>query len=207
MSADNFKETNIPKSINRRKAILNILFYVIIAGAVFAVFALTHREPTLTGLPYATEFLIGLAVFLFSIGASIYTWRCPKCNKFLGFRLGISKCNNCKAELKEPDIDGADAHDDYFRYIQIFQSGYLKCWLYIILVLVLNIGLLVLVTKVPAADSLGYLFPFTIFIPFFYLRHKYLRCPKCGYHFGRHIPPECPECKVRIKDYDSGEWR
>ncbi len=195
-------EENIKKSFNLRKTIVNILFYVAVFGAAFAVFALTHRNPTLTGLPYTPEFWIGAVVFFISAVISFYLWRCPKCKKFLGLKLGIIKCKNCRVELRkldEPNINGDI--EDY--YIKKYKTYTLKFWLYLILIFIVNGIFLILINKYKITGALIYLLIITLLVPFFIIRYKYRRCPKCGHHFGRNfISDECPKCKTRLKDYD-----
>jgi protein-S-isoprenylcysteine O-methyltransferase Ste14 len=86
---------DVIRSFKKRKLIVNILQYLAILGAVFAIFALTHRDPTLTGLPYTTEVVLGAILFVVAGIAFYLTWKCPSCKKFLGISVRTKACRKC----------------------------------------------------------------------------------------------------------------
>lgn len=66
---------------------------------LFAVFSRTAEAPPL-GLPPA---VLGVAVFIFVLGAiafSLWNWRCPACNKYLGKGISPSFCPKCGVALR-----------------------------------------------------------------------------------------------------------
>jgi hypothetical protein len=195
------RELDVIKSFKRRKILVNILQYVAIAGAAFAVFALTHRDPTLTGMPYTTEVIIGVIVFATGLVAFYLTWKCPSCKKFLGLKLNREKCINCGVELVHilPESEKPEKEDrDY--YLKLRKTNTKKYNLFLLLVVALNVAFMLLLLNSSINTAFSFFLLFTLFLPIIILNYKYQKCPKCDHHFGKYMPRKCPECDTVLKE-------
>jgi hypothetical protein len=207
MAINDPRKVDIVKAFSRRKFITEVLLYAAGAGVAFSAFSLSHRTTTFTGLPYSIGIIIGAFVIVLALAGLFYVWRCPVCHKFLGFKTNIKACNNCAVVFRgaESDKEKKDSNNDaaeYFRYITIWKKNSAKFFGYLVMVLVINIGLIALCANVTVFNFLKFLVPFTTVIPILVLSNRFQRCPNCGHYFGRYTPVECPECGVRIKDYE-----
>ena len=97
------RKVDVIRSFKKRKILVNIFQYVAIAGAVLAVFSLSHRNPTVTGLPYTIEVILGVIVFVIAGVAFSLTWKCPACNKFLGISIKTKACRKCNTVFEGGD--------------------------------------------------------------------------------------------------------
>jgi hypothetical protein len=201
------KEVDVVKSFKRRKGIVKILLYVAGLGLTLTIFSFTHRDPTLTDLPYTTEIGIWIGVLAIALIIAFFVWRCPVCNHFLGFRFSLKSCHNCQVELVQAQVKREISEkEDYRYYIKLQKANTKKFWFYTCLVLLLNFGLMVILAKY-LSNNLAFFIIITLIIPIFVLQDRLRRCPKCGHHYGRWIPEECPECKAQLKDYNWSDFR
>lgn len=74
------------KETFKKKKKLQILVPIIGALVAIALFLINIR-------PVAVLIIIGVVIF------SIFNWRCPKCNSYLGKGTNPKHCNNCGVEL------------------------------------------------------------------------------------------------------------
>ncbi len=84
----------------RRKRQLLVSLPLAAVVILFAVFSRTAEEAPPLGLPPA---VLGIAVFVLVLGAiafSLWNWRCPACNKYLGKGIGPSFCPKCGVPLQ-----------------------------------------------------------------------------------------------------------
>jgi protein-S-isoprenylcysteine O-methyltransferase Ste14 len=83
----------------RRKRQLLVSIPLAAVVILFAVFSRTAETPRL-GLPPA---VLGVTVFVLVLGAiafSLWNWRCPACNKYLGKGISPSFCPKCGVPLQ-----------------------------------------------------------------------------------------------------------
>jgi hypothetical protein len=95
MSINVPREVDVIKSFKKRKILVNVLQYIAIVGVAIAIFALGHRDPTLTGLPFTIEVILGAMIFIAACVAFFLTWKCPACKKSLGINTRVSACRKC----------------------------------------------------------------------------------------------------------------
>jgi hypothetical protein len=184
------RELDVIKSFKRQKIIVNILQYVIGASVGFAIFALTHRNPTLTGFPYTTEVIIGAIVFAAALVAFFLTWKCPACKKFLGISTRITACRKCHTvfEGKESTSGGID-------YCSMYRKRRKIVWL-------MGIPILIGFILVFILEKFGDIFliiPIILWVPSFITIFINWRCPKCNKYLMERINPQrCPYCDERL---------
>ena len=85
----------------RRKRQLLVSLPLAAVVILFAIFSRTAEAPPL-GLPPA---VLRIAVFVFvlvlgAIAFSLWNWRCPACNKYLGKGVSPSFCPKCGVPLQ-----------------------------------------------------------------------------------------------------------
>ena len=97
--------TALPKSeIKRRYAIRRRRQFVVAIPLVMVLVIIliwsrvTGTEET-DWLPPAIWRSIALLVLLWLIGFSLFNWRCPRCNAYLG-KFSFKHCSNCGVELR-----------------------------------------------------------------------------------------------------------
>ncbi|MBF0506109.1 MAG: hypothetical protein HQL09_04675 [Nitrospirae bacterium] len=63
--------------------------------------ALLHRRPDLLGT-FSKNSIVGAQIMSLSafIGFSVFNWRCPSCNKYLGPDINRRICNKCGTRLR-----------------------------------------------------------------------------------------------------------
>lgn len=74
-----------------------------IGVALFLVFflAMLHKRPTLLG-EFSKDTIFGAQVIVISafVGFSSLNWRCPSCNKYLGYDINRNVCRKCGSRLR-----------------------------------------------------------------------------------------------------------
>jgi hypothetical protein len=70
--------------------------------AVFAVYVFLSRTPeaTVFGLPATVVLGVAFAVILAFIAFTLWNWRCPACNRYLGKGISPSFCSKCGVALQ-----------------------------------------------------------------------------------------------------------
>ena len=70
--------------------------------AAFLIFAVASQKGTVPffGLPPALVGGIAFAVVLGTLAFSLWNWRCPACNKYLGKGISPSFCPKCGVPLR-----------------------------------------------------------------------------------------------------------
>lgn len=80
-----------------RLDIPTVLFFI---GAVYTRF---FNHDGVFGIPSRTIFLVCISIILSNIIFSMFTWRCPSCNRFLGRAWSPNFCSRCGARLHYRD--------------------------------------------------------------------------------------------------------
>ena len=81
----------------RRQLLISLPLIALIAGFAF----LGNRNPgELLGIPATMVFPGFLAVIAGAIVFSLYNWRCPACNKYLGKQRSPQYCSKCGVALQ-----------------------------------------------------------------------------------------------------------
>lgn len=83
----------------RRKRQLLVSLPVVAAILIFAVVSQNARV-SLLGLPPALVGGIAFAVVLGTLVFSLWNWRCPACNRYLGKGISPSFCPKCGVPLR-----------------------------------------------------------------------------------------------------------
>ena len=68
--------------------------------AVILLLALSEEKESILGVPFS---IVGPAAIVLIIGAvvfSLYNWRCPACNRYLGRTISPRFCAKCGVELR-----------------------------------------------------------------------------------------------------------
>ena len=82
-------------AIRRRKQIL--LAIPLVAVVVLLVFS--EGKDAVLGVPLAVVGPAAVVLILGGLGFSLYNWRCPACNKYLGKAISPKFCAKCGVEL------------------------------------------------------------------------------------------------------------
>jgi uncharacterized membrane protein YkvI len=90
------EEKHIQKEFARKKMIQYIAYGL--AMVVIVLVAVGKSGQAVSSSLYAWV-LVGIAIA--AILFSLYNWRCPSCKKYLGRRMGIKVCPECKAKLQD----------------------------------------------------------------------------------------------------------
>jgi len=78
--------------------------FIVIVPMVAVLFFMTTRGEgesiSFAGLPEAVVGAAALAIILAALVFSIYNWRCPACNRYLGKAINPAFCSKCGAQLR-----------------------------------------------------------------------------------------------------------
>ncbi len=66
---------------------------------VILLLPLAERNEAIFGVPPAVVGPVGLVLILGALAFSLYNWRCPACNKYLGKAISPKFCSRCGVEL------------------------------------------------------------------------------------------------------------
>lgn len=67
--------------------------------AVALLMALSEDQEAVLGIPTTVLGPVALVLVLAAVVFSLYNWRCPACNKYLGRTINPRFCTRCGAEL------------------------------------------------------------------------------------------------------------
>lgn len=101
MSADKDKQKDIMDRFQRLAMRQTLVTYGAMFFFAFAFIATMFPDTSITGLSPEWEFRAALVLGFGLAVASWFHWRCPECNKFLGFKIGLRACPKCKAQFKK----------------------------------------------------------------------------------------------------------
>ena len=74
-----------------------------ILAILVVVFSLDHAESSLFGIDTNVLAMVGGAVVLAYLMFSIWNWRCPACDGYMGKAMNPTFCAKCGARLKPQD--------------------------------------------------------------------------------------------------------
>lgn len=67
----------------------------------YGLFILLDKTDSSAGLQ-STVLIIGACAFtLAAVGFSVWNWRCPSCDRYLGRNMNLKICGNCGFRLRE----------------------------------------------------------------------------------------------------------
>jgi hypothetical protein len=185
----------IIKSFSRRRTISGILLYATLACFALAINSFRHSDPTLTGLSPSLELGLGISVGIGLLVCLFFLWRCPGCNKFLGFKTNLKWCPHCKERL-EPDWTKTEK-----PVMTMFKKK--KKTMYILMA-IMFIGLIPMyIASINPESKIAGVFGI-IAIPFVFGALIYMfitwRCPNCkSYFWYESNPSNCPRCGIRLR--------
>jgi hypothetical protein len=184
----------IIKSFSKRRTIAGILLYAVIICFAFAINSFRHSDPTLTGLPPTTELVLGLVIGIGLLIIAFFLWRCPACNKFLGFKTDLKWCPHCKEKL-EPDWTKTEkpvmaTFKKKKRLVYILGG---TAFVFMVPMFIASNNpqskIALICAIIAGIVDLGiFIFIFVIW-----------RCPNCNKYLGRYVSSNCPRCGVRLR--------
>ena len=80
----------------RKRQLITMAIIVLVAIAVMAV----GGRAALLGLPEGVIWVGGMTLMFVAVLFSLYNWRCPACNRYLGRAFNPSFCSSCGAQLR-----------------------------------------------------------------------------------------------------------
>ena len=87
---------------SKRKILQRIVMYLAYPAVGFALYVRWNPDFTLGTLTWGPLFGIALGLGIALYAGSYLFWRCPACNKFLGFNRHAVSCSHCKARFVRP---------------------------------------------------------------------------------------------------------
>lgn len=72
----------------------------IVAVFVLAMFMRYGGDVSFLGLPYSVILGVVFALLLGTVAFSLWNWRCPACNRYLGKGISPSFCSKCGVPLQ-----------------------------------------------------------------------------------------------------------
>jgi uncharacterized membrane protein len=184
------------RAIIKLKTNLSILIYIAIFFIFLAIATKRYPGVSFLGLPQDTEFFLGIGIGAGLIIIAFYFWRCPSCQKSLGFKFNPKSCSHCKAGFT-PDWKPDNEQDIFTAFTKKKRTRYLF-YAVLIIAFVLSTFLLSQYQNVPFSTVIFILAA----IVFAFGTGDILlwRCPNCNSHLGRAWNPAmCPKCNVTLR--------
>lgn len=72
----------------------------IVAVFVLAIYMRRGGDVSFLGLPYSVILGVVFALLLGTVAFSLWNWRCPACNRYLGKGISPSFCSKCGVPLQ-----------------------------------------------------------------------------------------------------------
>jgi hypothetical protein len=185
----------IIKSFSKRRTIAGILLYAAIICFAFAINSFRHSNPTLTGLSPNLELGLGVCVGIGLLVCLVFLWRCPGCNKFLGFKTDLKWCPHCKERL-EPDWTQIKK-----PVMAMFKKKKRISYILTAIFCISTIPLFIVVNN-PQSKIAGTFAALALVIDFGIIIYAFItwRCPNCNSYFWFDSNPKnCPRCGVRLR--------
>ncbi len=71
------------------------------AVLVIILLVVTGETGSVAGIPGFILAPVGIAILLAVTGFSLFNWRCPSCNKYLGKKINPHFCARCGVQLQD----------------------------------------------------------------------------------------------------------
>jgi len=96
-------ETNplVMQEFKRRRKRQLILAVPLVAVMLVFFWVSDHQNTPVLGLQPSQFIWVMLAFVVFALAFSLYNWRCPSCNSYLGKRINPSFCSSCGTKLHD----------------------------------------------------------------------------------------------------------
>ncbi len=95
---------------------------------------------------------------------------------------------------------------EFFQYIERNEINSSKFILLGLLIIFINVVLSFFLFGSLNGGAVVLIFVVTLVLPLFIINFHYRRCPKCGRPYNLEMPTECPQCHIRLKHYESGNF-
>ena len=99
MAIDTGQEARIIAAFSRLRIIHRGLMYLAYIPVIFALYVRWNPEFTLGNLTWGPIFGMALGLGALLIALAFVLWRCPACNKFIGFKRYPVMCEHCKVSF------------------------------------------------------------------------------------------------------------
>lgn len=90
----------IKAEFKKRKKKQFLLAIPMIPSILLVAFMQDFESQFIEGIPNIYLLFVALVIIIAGLIISIFNWRCPSCNKYLGKKFNPKFCSNCGVELR-----------------------------------------------------------------------------------------------------------